>query len=197
MPFFKCVQQAQQCERVVEKTPIHYKFLPEIQATFPGARHVWIHRHPLDVYASYRRRGLDEQAQKLTPTEGARWLAVTPEDFIARYQQGITAMREAVQRNPSGHYVLSYEALVKDPETVFTGVCDFLSIPFEEQCVQGGDQEVNDPRDPFLSKPIQNKTKNWMTFVSPEEAEQIQNALAEEFEFLQYPRYECGNGADA
>jgi hypothetical protein len=187
--FFHHVRAAQKCNRVLEKTPIHYKFLPEITETFPEARFVWIHRHPVDVYASYRRRGQDERDQKLTPTEGKRWLSVTPEDFAERYREGVHAMRDHALPHPEAHHVLSYENLVSEPERVFQALCDFLEIPFEAACIQGGDAHIADKRDPFLSQPIRAKTKDWSRFLSGDEAARLQNDLAGELSDLGYAHY--------
>jgi Sulfotransferase family len=48
--------QARGCPRLVEKTPTNIRRLPKLARTFPAGRFLYIHRHPVDVFTSYRRR---------------------------------------------------------------------------------------------------------------------------------------------
>ena len=59
-------QKARGVNRILEKTPAAIYHLPEINATFPCAKKLFIHRHPIDVFTSYRRRlkkSVDLQSQ--------------------------------------------------------------------------------------------------------------------------------------
>ncbi|HMP77038.1 MAG TPA: sulfotransferase [Kiritimatiellia bacterium] len=185
--FFALLREAQGCRRVLEKTPIHYRYLPEIRATWPAARYIWIHRHPLDVYSSYLRRGRDELP--LTPAQGRRWLAVDAPEFTRRWRDGVQRMQAALREQPGNHYRIAYEAFVAAPREVFRTLCAFLGIPFEEQCVIGGQRSLADPRDPLLSSAITAKPKAWQRFLAPAIAMEIQNALQPEMQSLGYAPY--------
>src|SRR5829696_4963547 len=50
-------QLARACRRILEKTPRHVEHMGRLFACFPRARLLYIHRHPVDVYSSYVRRG--------------------------------------------------------------------------------------------------------------------------------------------
>lgn len=188
--YFEHVKAAKKCNRVLEKTPIHYKFFPEITESFPGASFIWIYRHPVDVFASYRRRGTDERDQKLTPTEGDRWLSVTVKDFADRYKEGIKAMNTLSALNPDLHYALSYEDLVANPEPTIKRLCGFLNIDYDRNCIEGGEKNILDLRDPLLSEPIQSKTKDWSDYLSEDEVNQLQHLLLDDLESLGYPHYD-------
>jgi len=54
--YFRHAAHARGVERLVEKTPAHVWMLPEVRATFPDAKVISTHRHPLDVFSSYHRR---------------------------------------------------------------------------------------------------------------------------------------------
>jgi hypothetical protein len=44
-------------QRVLEKTPRHVEHIDKLFHCFPKAQMLYIHRHPVDVYSSYVRRG--------------------------------------------------------------------------------------------------------------------------------------------
>src|SRR4029453_13830088 len=48
---------ARPCGRTREKPPRHVEHVGKLFACFPQARLLYIHRHPVDVYSSYVRRG--------------------------------------------------------------------------------------------------------------------------------------------
>src|SRR5215207_5402774 len=54
--FVSHATRARGCQRLVEKTPTNTPHLAKLTAAFPHARLLYIHRHPVDVYSSYRRR---------------------------------------------------------------------------------------------------------------------------------------------
>lgn len=75
--FFYYASQARGMKRTLEKAPANIYYLPEIKATFPRAKLLFIYRHPVDVFSSYKRRlkvsneiGID-QSQLV-------WLKISP-----------------------------------------------------------------------------------------------------------------------
>src|SRR5918993_578669 len=74
--YFFYAWQARGCGRLLEKTPTNSLHLPRLVATFPRARFLYIHRHPVDVFTSYRRRAaLDPQAS---------WANIRLDEFCRR-----------------------------------------------------------------------------------------------------------------
>ena len=100
-----------------DKTPMHVEHMPVIAAAFPEARFVHIIRDGRGVLASLR------------------WLPFAPGDggveAIAGYWRDVIACaREAAPRLP--HYrEVRYEQLVREPEAVLRGVCEFLELDFD------------------------------------------------------------------
>jgi hypothetical protein len=184
--FFAYARDARQVRRMAEKTPVDVAYIPEIKATFPSAAMIWIHRHPVDVYSSYRRRGRTETERKITTVSSNRWLNVDPETFCRRHTKKIGYLREALDQGRLPVKLFSYEEFVSDPHAAFRDLCDFLGEPYEPSCVEGEAEEVKDVRDPLLSNPIQHTTKNWRDFLTPEECRFIENSLRDDMAFLGY-----------
>jgi hypothetical protein len=184
--YFSYAARARQVERLAEKTPIHGTFVPEITATFPDAVMVWIHRHPLDVYSSYVRRGRTEVEKSMSTRDENRWLKVDAATFCRRHRERIACLREALVRRPLPIKVIGYEEFVQAPHSVFRDLCDFLGEPYEPACVEGKAEEINDPRDPLLSRPIVRATKSWRDFLSVDECRRIEDTLRDDMEFLGY-----------
>lgn len=185
---FRYAAAARQTPRLIEKTPNHGLYLPEIAATFNDSSAVWIQRHPVDVFASYRRRGETEVSRGLKTREENRWLKVTPAIFCGRHREFTRALREAAAGDLLPLRQVSYEDFTARPAEVFAAICRFLDIAFEEGPLQGGAGDINDPRDPLLSSPIRAETRDWTAFVNGDECRFIEDELAEDMEFLGYER---------
>jgi hypothetical protein len=96
---------------LVEKTPIHIRYLPAIRAAAHGARFILIVRDGRDVAASNIKRYGDASV-------GARrWIR---DNLIVESEASSTDVT-----------VIRYEDLVCHPEAVLRYLCDFASIPFE------------------------------------------------------------------
>lgn len=54
--FFYFAKQARGVNRIIEKSPDNIFKLPEIKATFPNSKLLFVYRHPVDVFSSYKRR---------------------------------------------------------------------------------------------------------------------------------------------
>jgi len=77
--YFFHAARARGCRRLVEKTPTNTIHLHRLWRTFPRAQFLYVYRHPVDVFSSYRRRAADDPA--------AGWAArLTPEDFCKAYR---------------------------------------------------------------------------------------------------------------
>jgi len=184
--YFSCASEARQVERMAEKTPIHGAFIPEITASFPDAVMIWVHRHPVDVYSSYMRRGKTEVAGSMSGAGENRWLKVDPAVFCRRHGETIRCLREALADRQLPVKVFSYEYFVRHPHDAFRELCEFLREPYEPSCVEGESEEIDDPRDPLLSRQIARSTKSWRDFLTAEQCCFIEESLREDMEFLGY-----------
>jgi hypothetical protein len=186
--FFYYAKQARGVKRIIEKTPTHIFHLTEIKTTFPYAKLLFIYRHPVDVFSSYKRR---EQVEKELGSneKGLAWLRITPEAFCDNYARYIrVAQREHIS-NPSGFMSIKYEDFTKDSQAIFTRICEFIGEPYEEELMFNKNQESDWKQDPYLFKGITEKTKNWKDFISEADARFIEDRLDKIMCQLDYPRY--------
>lgn len=119
--------------RVGEKSPSHVHHLREFLAWFPDAQVLITERDPRAVVAS----------QLKTPYIGQRIVPLSLRQGVfigkrigevVRYARDWAHIHAEVVpqwRRDSRVKVVSYEALVRDPETELRGTCDFLGEPFE------------------------------------------------------------------
>ena len=109
----------------VEKTPHHIDFIPEIQRTVRAPRFIHILRDGRDVVASQQHASLQD------PTYWKTW---TVEQLVKLWNKDVrTSLR--YERDPR-HLLVSYEALITDPQQELHRICDFVGIQFEESMLQ-------------------------------------------------------------
>jgi hypothetical protein len=180
--YFFHATRARGCGRLVEKTPTNTRHLRRLAMTFPRAAFLYIHRHPVDVFTSYRRRAaVDAQA---------RWANMTLDEFCRRYE---TATRQAIEWRDADHtnlHFVRYETLTTDPERAFRAVCAFLNEPFSREAIEEHTPNPDRwPVDPHLWSGIVARTKRWQDYLSPDEAKELQRQLAHIMSELKYDAY--------
>ena len=180
--YFFHAARARGCKRLVEKTPTNTANIHRLWRTFPNARFLYIHRHPIDVFSSYRRRAKDDPA--------AAWAAsITPAEFCEAYSSSV----ERVLRwtaDQANLLMVRYERFVRHPGEELSHICGFLEEPFEPQAVQEHDPDLNRWRaDPHLWGEIVPVTKDWRDHISRSEARIIQTALLPVMARLGYEPY--------
>jgi hypothetical protein len=110
---------------IVDKTPnIVFAWQRLVQA-WPQARFVFLFRHPAAIATSLSR---DRKEQ-----EGAYDAAVKR---VREYADAIEEARASL----TGH-VVRYEDLVREPERVAAGLCDFLDVPWEPSMLDYGSHD--------------------------------------------------------
>ena len=182
--YFLHARQARGCERIVEKTPTNTANLGLLRAAFPDARFLYIHRHPVDVFASYRRRA--------SADPDASWARIAPATFCSVYRASLLRAVAWRQQHENLAFV-RYERFTADPGPTFAGICAFLEEPFDAEAVVERDPSYGRWRgDPHLWAEIVPATNVWTDHVTPEEAASIQAALAEEMAVLGYEPYVGG-----
>jgi hypothetical protein len=182
-------QQARGVKRILEKTPQHIVLLPEIKATFPEAKLLYMPRHPVDVYSSYQRRLQDSTKLGASASE-TKWLQLSPAVFCKKYAQSTRlALRES-QVNPEQFLIVRYEDFTQDTKTSLQGILAFLDEPYEPQCIpQEKPQTPAWKADPHLFSGIKKQTKSWRDYVSEKDARFIEKRLEPLMEALHYTPY--------
>lgn len=180
--YFFHAAKARGCRRLIEKTPTNTANLSRLWRSFPSAQFLYVYRHPVDVFSSYRRRAKDDPA--------AVWAKeLTPEDFCKAY----SASAGRVLRWTHDHEnlrMIRYEDFTRDPSGQLRDICEFLEEPYEAEAVQEPRPDLNRWRgDPHLWGEIVPVTKNWRDYVSAEEAHVIQTALSQVMKRLEYEPY--------
>lgn len=181
--YFFHAARARGCRRLVEKTPTNTIHLHRLWRTFPRAQFLYVYRHPVDVFSSYRRRAADDPA--------AGWAArLTPEDFCKAYRASI----ERVISWTHGHgnlRMIRYEDFTRQPASEFQQICEFLREPYEPQALIERRPDLGRWRgDPHLWGEIVPVTKNWRDYIREDEAEVIQSALSDVMARLGYEPYQ-------
>jgi hypothetical protein len=110
----------------LDKTPAYTLVLPFLTRLYPQAKYVVLTRHPLAVLSSYVESFFD----------GDYRVALDHNPIVQRYVPELARM---VREKPVAHVWVRYEALVKDPDTQFRRVCEYLGVPFEERAIRYGE----------------------------------------------------------
>lgn len=181
--YFFYARRARGCQRLVEKTPTNTPHVAALSKTFPNGRLLYIHRHPVDVFSSYRRRG-----QADPHAEWAR--ALTPDRFCRNYEESTNRVLDWVASGRRNLLMIPYEGFVGAPLEEFARLCEFLEEAFDPSAVEESDPHPGRWRgDPHLWGEIVPITKRWQDYVSVPEAEFIQARLARTMERLGYEPY--------
>ncbi len=107
------------------KSPTYHNAIERLARDFPGARFLVIYRNPADVC-----RSIVRAARK------ASWFSrsgMTLRALLGYAEMKKGADRIAAQGVPV--YLLQYEELVREPESVLRGICEFLAVPFDARMV--------------------------------------------------------------
>ncbi len=186
--FFYYAKSARDMQRILEKSPQITK-IPEIKTTFPEAKLLFIYRHPVDVFGSYRRRLKISLESGITPSSLA-WLNIPAEEFCNLYSNAVElAVREETS-NPDGFTAIRYENVTENPRAEMQRIFGFLGESYQEECLtEYGDEQPTWNIDPYLFAGIKKSTKDWRDFVSEAEAQFIEERLHETMLALNYPRY--------
>lgn len=187
--FFYYAKRARGMHRIIEKTPQHIFLLPEIKATFPQCKLLFIVRHPIDVFSSYRRR-LEDSLKQGHSSKSLNWLNVSPRSFCKKYTDAINIALQEKAANPQRFLLLKYEDFVKDTYQTLGQVFDFLEEPYESECI--AKQSAHKPNwqdDPNLFGGIKQTTKEWENYVDYSATVFIENQLNGIMNQLNYSRY--------
>ena len=175
--YFYFARKARGGKRILEKTNYYIRSLPRLKATFPNGHFLLIHRHPVDTYTSYLRRGR---------VEDRPWLRKSPSDFCRLWRENLRAAADQADEIKA----IAYHELTSEPEHVFRDVCAHIASPFEAESLREPNPDMNRlPVDPHLYAPITAKTKNWRDFMSEADAMTIEAELRDVMTHWGYKPY--------
>lgn len=172
--------RARKARRILEKTPNHIECLDFIVKAFPEAKFVHIYRHPVDIYASMRKR------DKITPTDKDPWLRVNIPDFGQSYNEKISK----AMNFPCSIFHVRYEELTKEPEKLVEKICDFLGTPYSIDCLKGEIPDKNNRIFPIQSNVPMENFGDWRTVMTKEEVIQLESICLDTMVLLGYAKYE-------
>jgi LPS sulfotransferase NodH len=123
--------EGRQCSAIGEKTPENVFFFPRLKSMFPGAKLICIARDPRDVLTSAwhffhsAAAGEDEVAAKMEFVRGA----------LAPLNDGARTMMALAERHPVDCVIVTYEALLREPEPVLARLFGFLGVSSSDTIV--------------------------------------------------------------
>jgi hypothetical protein len=186
--FFDQAIPARGCRRLLEKTPQHIFFLPEIDNTYPDAKLVFVHRHPVQVLTSHRRRYQDSRRAEV-PEHSLNWLRISKERFSKRYRHYMTLALDFATLAPYRLYLLPYEQLVAYPEETLSGLLHFLHEPFQSKMLDLASARTREyAKDPKLFRGIDASQPGWQEHLTRGEAEFLESSLTDILARVGYER---------
>ncbi len=116
--------------RWVEKTPVHLHNIPYILRVYPGAKIIYMIRHPEKAIISRRKNfGFNKEEHTWPISKHAsKWL------------HSVMSARQFAMEYPGKIYILRLEDLVKDTEKEMKKVCNFLDIEFRKDLLKNKDK---------------------------------------------------------
>lgn len=140
----------------LDKTPAYGLILPFMMKVLPDAKYVVLTRHPLAMFSSFANSFFD----------GDYAVANEFNPLINRY---VPALAAFIRQKEVPFVHVRYEDLVKDPESHFKTICDYIGIPFEAEAINYGEKEGGEERkglgDPIgvkqHTRPTTKSVKKW------------------------------------
>lgn len=179
--FLANAAKARGVKRILEKTPNHINHLDMIYETLPDVKLVHIIRHPVDVYASMRKRA------KLTPGKEGAWLRVSPQTFAKEYTQKVKKIEP--YKTSGAIFTIKYEDLTNNAELEVQKILQFLEITEDIGIISGETPSKAVGVFPYQSNvPVPN-SNTWEGWVSKAETELIQRLCSGTLEMYRYNWY--------
>jgi hypothetical protein len=174
--------------RWVEKTPNHAYFLDDIVSFYPQVQFINIIRHP--VPAIYSRK-INFPFNKDKPLD---WLAKL-------WRRSVEETETFGRKHPGKIYTLKYEELAADINNEFKKICEFVNINLDPELMDNHSvsagrlslkKEVWKKKDEYRN--IANTNDKYSQVVPREDAESIENILADKMEQYGYVSFFASGG---
>lgn len=186
--FFHFAARARGVTRLLEKTPTHVHYVPEIRATFPRAKFLFCLRHPIETFASFRKR-LAAEEQRGRKEHRVEWLKVSVGRFCGDFNKVVRDIEAARAEDPGCGIVVDYAALTTDPRSTLRSVCDSIEESFDEAALFGRAEEVrtSDGTPQPEGRVVRNEG-DWRKHMTIDEARDIETRLGAIYERYGYAR---------
>ncbi|MCK4761719.1 MAG: sulfotransferase [Candidatus Aminicenantes bacterium] len=180
--FFSYARQCRRVERIVEKTPHHYRHVHQILWTFPHARILWMVRHPVDIITSSIKRA------KIDKNYKNYW---NVHNFVTEYRNSFRLFDFYKKRFKNRITLVKYEDFVGNPAGEMGRICAFLDETYSEDALVVAEHEKFKWKpDPHLSADIVKKTeRKWQDHLSLEDAGKIEAGLQDLMKKYNFANY--------
>ncbi len=113
-------------KRIIDKMPYNFLNLGLILLSLPQAKVIHIKRHPLDTILSCFQQ----------PFAEAHEFTYDLKELAHYYNQYFRLMKHWKKVFPEGFLEIDYETLVTKPEETLKTVCNYLEVPYSEECLK-------------------------------------------------------------
>lgn len=172
--YFDVAMEARGQERLLEKSPDHNWYIPEILWTYPQAKIIYITRDPVDTYASYHKRYQREKEQGKSEEE-LQWLKPSIEDITSRLKANWGRIKDAHRKWPSDVATIQYEDFVGDYERVIRAMLTWLDT--EVIINEPEDSGKTWGADPQLMSGLRKKTESNEGVMTQDEVDQVKTMM--------------------
>lgn len=167
--FVRHASATRSCHRLLEKTPTHIERADWLLDSLPASRLLFVHRHPLHTYTSYRRRAAVDPK--------ARWADLSVEEFASVYERHTVLARTMLHQEPDRFLAVSYEIFTTTPDAETERICRFLEEDFHPFLVEEPAPDLGRSKnDPHLFGEITPDTKEWTEYIDGETAHRVEEA---------------------
>ncbi len=123
---YQLLQQLAGDRTLIDKSPTYAnkrETIDKAETIFHNAKYIHLVRHPYSVIESFARMRMD----KLIGSENTNPYKLAESIWKDSNQNILDFSREI---DPERYYLVKYEELVRHPQQVMEGICNFLDIPF-------------------------------------------------------------------
>lgn len=154
--FLELAARASGSERVLDKFPFHYYRFAELSAALPEARFVFIHRSPVDVFASMVHRARTELKGR-PPMGSVAWLVMSSAAFVQDWCDSARAAHAFAAHAPEQLLIVDYDRLTSTTERAdqVKRLARYLELP---PGVMLADTDGPPRRDPSKRFPLSSAT---------------------------------------
>lgn len=175
--FFNCSQIARGCQRIIEKTPTNATVAHLLRRVFPDSPFVYIIRHPVEVFSSYR---------KLVKKLGTGcWSDLNVAEFCNLYRRRVSSILRFANRD-TRFLLIKYEDFVKNPSAILKSLCLFIQEDYEMDMLNHTLSDRESSNDRFIKGPICQSTKLWSDWITESQALEVQKNLRRIMKKLAY-----------
>ncbi len=187
--YFHFAKQARGVRRLLEKTPSHVHHLDEMKRTFPRAKFLLCVRHPVEIYASMRKRHQKASGRGETAGAKMRWMIQSPEQFGRSFEEWVELIERGVRDLGDDAISIGYSELTDRPRALLPRICAFLDEPYEDSWFfDDVDVKRDELGSPIPSGRIVPNPSSWRDYVDEEEAAAIERQVADSMRRLGFAR---------